>query len=246
MIKLKVIACDVLNREISYLSSQSKCFVDVTFMHQGLHSKPNKMAEILQKEIDEANKGFPYSHPDRPEDYDYIILMYGLCGNGTIGLSSSKVPLVIPRAHDCGTLLIGSKEGFKKYHEENARGFMYSPGWIERGFQPGAERFDALYKRYEKKYGSEKAAYLMELEHSFVKEYNSAVLVNWGILGNEEYYRGVTKISAKYFNWEYKEVKGSPNLLRNILNGELNYEEVLILPPKEKIAASFDDYILKY
>jgi hypothetical protein len=43
IIRLKVIACDVLNREISYLSSQSGCFIDVSFIHQGLHSTPDKL-----------------------------------------------------------------------------------------------------------------------------------------------------------------------------------------------------------
>ena len=50
MLKLKVIACDVMNREISYLASQSKHFVNVTFLNQGLHDTPDKLRELVEKE----------------------------------------------------------------------------------------------------------------------------------------------------------------------------------------------------
>lgn len=60
MLKLKVIACDVLNREISFLASQSKNYIDVTYLNQGLHNTPDKLREILQAEIDKVK--FPYNY----------------------------------------------------------------------------------------------------------------------------------------------------------------------------------------
>ena len=103
MLKLKVIACDVLRREISFLASRSPCYIDVTFLSQGLHVTPDKLRAMLGEEIEKADKGIHYSHYLGNEQYDFIILAYGLCDNSILNLSSSLTPLVIPRAHDCIT-----------------------------------------------------------------------------------------------------------------------------------------------
>ena len=42
--------------------------------------------------------------------YEAILFGYALCGNGLLGLTAFTVPLVIPRAHDCITLLLGSRQ----------------------------------------------------------------------------------------------------------------------------------------
>jgi len=145
LIRLKVIACDVLNREISFLSSQSRCYVDVSFIHQGLHSTPDKLRTFLQQEIDKANEEFQYNYHSTAPHYDFIILAYGLCSNGITGLKSGKIPLVVPRAHDCMTLLFGSKEKYKEYFDANPGTYWFSSGWIERSFQPSEQKYSVLY-----------------------------------------------------------------------------------------------------
>ena len=62
MLKLKVLACDVLRREVSYLASRSPCYVDVSFLSQGLHSTPDKLRVLLGDEIEKANEGISYKH----------------------------------------------------------------------------------------------------------------------------------------------------------------------------------------
>ena len=43
--------------------------------------------------------------------YEAILLGYGLCSNGLVGLTARSIPLVIP-VHDCITLFLGSKEQY--------------------------------------------------------------------------------------------------------------------------------------
>lgn len=50
--RLKLIACKALTRELSYLTAVSKNNVDITFMRQGYHNAPEVMREKLQAEID--------------------------------------------------------------------------------------------------------------------------------------------------------------------------------------------------
>ncbi|MCX7843410.1 MAG: DUF1638 domain-containing protein [Clostridia bacterium] len=244
MLRLKVIACDVLNREISYLGSQSECFIDVTFLHQGLHNTPDELRKMLQDEIDRANKGFSYNYYNTAPHYDYIILGYGLCSNGVAGLSSSTVPLVIPRGHDCITLLLGSKDSYKEHFEAHPGTYWFSSGWIERGWQPSELKYKTLYKEYCEKYGEDNAEFLMDMEQGWMKDYNSAALITWDCLGNKDRYRSFTEQSARFLNWNFIDLKGDHSLLQRILNGIFNEDEVLIVPPGRKVVQSFDDRII--
>ena len=71
------------------------------------------------------------------ETYDAILLAYGLCNYGVRGLHA-EVPLVLPRAHDCITLLLGSRQRYAEYFAVNPGTFYQSPGWIERDSDPTA------------------------------------------------------------------------------------------------------------
>lgn len=245
MLRLKVIACDVLNREVSYLGSLSQCYVDTTFLHQGLHNTPDKLRSMLQEEIDKVNEGFPYNYFNTVPHYDYIVLGYGLCSNGIAGITSEKIPLVIPRGHDCITLLLGSKEHYKEYFEQNPGTYWYTIGWTERSCQPGEDRYNRLFRDYVERYGEENAEFLMSMEQSWFTDYKNAAYINWGCLKTSAFCKEYTKKSAEFLNWTYSELEGDESLMKRLLNGEFNEDEVLIVPPGRKVAPSYNDEIIK-
>jgi hypothetical protein len=245
MLKLKVIACDVLRREISYLASKSPCYVDVSFLPQGLHSTPDKLKAILGEEIEKANDELSFRHFREKTYYDYIVLGYGLCDNSIVGLSSYGIPLVIPRAHDCITLLLGSKERYSELFGKCPGTYWYSRGWIECTLQPGEERYTRIRESYREKYGEENADYLMEMEQSWFKSYERAFFIDWQELGNSEYYRAYTKKCAEYLKWKYEEEKGNMLLMEKMISGIFNEDEVQIVPPGMLAAPSFDENIIK-
>ena len=77
-------------------------------MKAALHKNPQaELRPALQRVIDEVEAG--------EETYDAILLGFGLCSMGIVGLHSSKMPLVVPRAHDCITMLLGSRETYQKW-----------------------------------------------------------------------------------------------------------------------------------
>jgi len=56
--KCKLIACEVMFREICFLLSQTHNVVDVVFARKGLHDAGKKrMEEFLQAEIDKTDPG---------------------------------------------------------------------------------------------------------------------------------------------------------------------------------------------
>ena len=56
-----------------------------------------------------------------------------MCNNGIVGLTGRDKRLVVPRAHDCITLFLGSRERYLDYFQNNAGVFFETTGWIERG-----------------------------------------------------------------------------------------------------------------
>jgi hypothetical protein len=80
-----VIACSIMKEELLQFQSGGISFI---FMEQSLHRTPQKMGPLIQNEIDRADQ----------QDWDYIILGYGLCSNGILGIKSKRHSLVVEDA----------------------------------------------------------------------------------------------------------------------------------------------------
>jgi len=244
--RLKVIACKVLYREISLLSASSEHIIDVSYLRQGFHDTPAYLNELLQKEIDNIDRcedTYSYLPPDDERDFDAILLGYGLCSNAVVGLRSERYKLVIPRAHDCATLLLGSKERYKQLFDEASGGiYWYSAGWNENAVMPSRGRVEKLRVEYEEKYGEDNAEYLMEMEQNWLKEYKSCTFIDWPALHNDKQI-AFTKDCAAYLNWEYDQQMGDDGLMRAFLSGEWDEERFLVIEPGQRIAQSYDSGI---
>jgi hypothetical protein len=222
-----LIVCKVLQREAYHCAAKSTHRVDVVLMEQGLHDEPDRLRREVQTALQRTRdvQGRPY---------DASLLGYGLCSNGTVGLEA-EIPIVIPRAHDCITLLLGSKQRYQEYFDSHRGVYWYSPGWIEAGRQPGKERYETLLHEYTEKYGPDNAQYLMEVEQAWIKEYGWAVYVDWGLV-NSDAGQAYTRECARFLNWDYDELKGDSGLMQRFVDGLWSEEEFLIVPPGRRIA----------
>jgi hypothetical protein len=216
-----------MQREVYFCAARSKNVVDIVLMEQGLHDQPDKLRTQVQKALDNT-----CDIQGRP--YDASLLGYGLCSNGIAGLSA-KIPIVVPRGHDCITLLLGSKDKYKEYFDSHRGVYWYSPGWIESGKQPSRERYEKLLKEYKEKYGEDNARYLMEVEQKWIKEYNWATYIDWG-LANSDQYKEYTKRCAEFLGWNYDQLAGDPALMQRLVDGQWNESEFLVVKPGQKIA----------
>ena len=115
------------------------------WLEQGLHREPHRLNTLVRDEIAAAEA--------RNEPLDAILLGYGICSHGTVGITSSSYRIVVPRAHDCITLFLGSKE---RYLEEFSRApgtYWFTPGFISGGIQPGmSEKYAGIYHQFEENY----------------------------------------------------------------------------------------------
>ena len=88
--RLKLIACKSLSRELCYLSSLSQNNIDLTFVRQGYHNAPDVLRKNLQQEIDAVESGED-AHTNElggnketvtalnREDFEDILIFYVLC-----------------------------------------------------------------------------------------------------------------------------------------------------------------------
>ena len=113
---IKIIACHVFYRELSYIASMSDNVTSVTWLPQGLHNTPDLLQKALQEEIDKAeNSQSESSALYHNKAFDAIVLGYGLCSNGVIGLKSNKIPIIIPKTDDCIGVFLGSQKRYLDY-----------------------------------------------------------------------------------------------------------------------------------
>ncbi len=228
-----VVGCHVLWREICHLTALSENIFNFKFLKQGLHNTPDLLRKELQEAIDEVDDG----------GYDAILIAYGLCSNGIVGITPKKTRLVVMRGHDCITFLLGSKEKYKAYFDSHPGTYWYSPGWIDTSTQPGKERYEAVYQEYLEKYGEENAQYLMDMDQGWFREYSNAAYVDLGFFDAAKY-KEYTKECAEWLKWNYDELNGDSRLLTDFVNGNWNDEDFLVVEPGYKIVASNDLKIL--
>lgn len=243
----KLIGCKILEREISSLTFNCKNVIDITLIRQKFHDRPEKIREVVQNEIDQVDQNrHRYSNDTQINDFDAILLGYGLCSNAVIGLCSEKYPLVIPRAHDCITLFMGSKEAYAQYYKEHKGTFYYTPGFVELGGMSEEDKWRRRYQMYLARYkgNEEKARCVIEIEKSFTDNYQGLSYIKWNSLEFPEYEEEL-KQRAEKKGWKYEEIPGNNTLLKKMVDGEWEERDFLIVPPHHRVEPSYDEEIIK-
>lgn len=241
MKRFALIACAVLQRELSYEIALSENAVRAWWLRQGLHDTPDLLRQQLQNEIDHIED----EQEELPSDkkYDAILIGYGLCSNGVIGLRSRTLPLVIPRCDDCISLFLGSAERYRALFAEKPGTYWYNPGWIEHAFTPSEQSYEARFRDYEEKYGEDNAEYLMEAEREWVKNYQSCVYIESPVFHKPEYVAYAQRAATDY-GWDFSCERGEQRMLSALLSGDWN-EEFLHCPPGCTVEADYSEKKIK-
>lgn len=246
--KYRVVACGVFEPYIKALAAECPHELDVRILDAGLHSRPNDLRLMAQAEIDEAA---------RVGGFDAVVLLYGLCGRGTAGLEARNVPVVIPRAHDCITLFMGSDEEYKRQFASHPGTFYHTLGWIEKKINPKNREAVDLYANYAKlgyevhpdfarlqsRYGEENAKHILAFMDRWKKHYSRAAYIDMGFEGEDKYVN-FTRAMAEAFDWRHETIAGDPSLIKNVLFGDWTDSRVLVIPPGCTSVSTGDDRIL--
>ena len=246
---LRVIACEIAVREICFTAARSPNLVDIEFLTQGYHDTPRAGQAEIQKRIDAVPAG----------KYDAILLGYGLCGSILDGLTTTHTKLVIPRAHDCITLFLGSKERYQNCFSQSPGTYYFTSGWLEcvkrRGSKATPEEGSLLaagpglnltvsYQVWVQKYGEEQANYLMEEMSRWTAAYAKGTLIDFDFLSHLRLKEAVQQICGQK-KWQYSELPGDLGLFQKLLDGDWPDSAFLVVMPGQKVAASFEAGVIK-
>ena len=205
--KTKVIACATVVEEMTPLMP---AHIDVEVLDFGLHMVPNNLKRVLQESIDAAS-----------DEYDTVILGYGLCSMAVVGLHAKDCTLVVPKVDDCIAIFLGSGEAYTAQNKQEPGTYYLTKGWIEVS--------DTLLDEYQaivEKFGEEKADFVMG---QMLRHYKRLVYIDTGT-NHQEKYRSYTQKMANQFNLRFEEVKGSNALVRKMLYGPWDGDFVVARP----------------
>lgn len=240
---LKLISCDVLARLAYYCAAFSPHIVDIEFLPKGLHNEPATLRSALSERLAAIEPG----------TYDAILLGYGLCGNSLAGVTSTHTPLVLPRAHDCITLFLGSMDAYSRETRANPGTYWYTPDYIERGGTAGdvvalgatvGDNMEAVYAEYVEKYGKDNADYLMEVMGAWTQHYNRAAYIRTQEAAFPDLSEQVRAIAERR-NWTYEELAGSLILIRDLLEGRWDSDRFQVIQPGHSIEPTNDAAIVR-
>ena len=228
--RIHVVACGVLAIDIKRIGRELGFELSTTFLEGGLHSKPKLLKQKLQEAIDSVSA---------QDGCERIVIGYGLCGNGAVGLAARNVPLVIPRVHDCISLFLGSDKAYKREFAKYPGTYYISAGWYQEKVQPQSQKqcggsFIAdktvTHGELVKDYGEENAAAIKDFVNSWQKNYQRAAFINTSAPGMAKY-EAYAKEMATAYGWKYEYIEGNCQLLRDALQTTTTTDDILIVPP---------------
>jgi hypothetical protein len=238
--RLKLIGCEVLYREMCHACAHSPHQVDLEFLPKGLHDLGGKpMAAKIQEAVDRTQEGV----------YQAILLGYGLCGNGLDGLTARHTRLVLPRAHDCIALLMGSHARYQAYFESNPGTYYRSTGWLERGqgLQQLTHRttgFDESLDALVRQYGEDNGRYLYEEMTRYRAQYRKLTFIETGLEAGGEFIAEAAA-EAREKGWSFERLPGDLAWLGRLVQGVWTEAEFVVAEPGQRFTASFDNCVVK-
>lgn len=233
--KYRMISCEVFARPAYRAAAKSPHIVDIVFTPLRSHVDPHKLRREIQAAIDGAAEG-----------YDAILLGYGLCGNSTAGLKARGIPLVIPRAHDCCTIFLGSREAFLEYFGQTPSAQWSSVCYYERlgGWYTDCAagvitpEQAGYMEELVRQYGEDNARYIMEM---MTPKKDVGFLTFIEIEGFED--PGIRDSFIKHAKDAGKDTRfitGSTRLIDALVSGDWNDDEFLVVPPGAEIKPVYD------
>ena len=228
-----VIACAVLAVDMKHSAKKLGLDIDYKFLEAGLHNSPKLLKEKLQTAIDEVSAS---------NLYDRIIIGYGICGKGTIGIQARNIPLTIPKVHDCIAMFLGGDQAYKRQFKKYPGTYYLSAGWCEEKTDPVSQRkqwanfgeqklnFNDLVDEY----GKEAAEKTFDFLNSWQKNYQRAAFIETGAKQSSKYEKFAMEMAEEY-NWKYDKIKGSQALIKKMITADRSTSDILFVPPDHVI-----------
>ncbi len=216
-----IVTCESLTPEIKKVAPVG---MEIREIELGLHDIPSKLNQTLRSTLPQLEK---------EKDWDTVLLGFGLCSEGTVGLKTSRATLVLPRVDDCIALFLGSRESYLEQFERVPGTYYFTKGWLKDGFGPLA-----MYNgehNWTQKYSKEKAEWIAR---EMMKNYKRIAFIDTGAYDITPY-ETKAKETAQVFGLDYEKIPGSLGYLEQLLNGPWDRRFLVLEPGQEITRAMF-------
>ncbi|MFL0194699.1 DUF1638 domain-containing protein [Clostridium sp. WILCCON 0269] len=208
MMKIKVIACEVMKEEI--LSIEPLPHEEFEFISMDYHLYPKKLGRELQNIID---KSLGYSR---------IILAFGLCGGAARDLKATNCALTIPRVHDCISVFLAPDKGYVCDFEKEKGIFYLTCGWMIT-----EKSILSDHHRILEKYGEKKA---LSVLNRMYDSYKKVLFIHTDRPSQDEEVLQSKQI-ASLLNVKYEEIKGRIDFIKKIVRGPWDDKNFINIDP---------------
>lgn len=203
----------MLRDELEQAVRETGCDYPVTWLDAGLHNYPVKLRRDLQAAL------------DRVEGYQRVLMAYGFCGNSIADIRAGDFEVIIPKADDCLTILLGSRERRLEMSKGNGTYFL-TRSWLH-----GERNIRVEYQYSVEKYGEEHGR---EIFGMMFGHYRQLALLDDGCYPIREV-EGETQETADLLGLPWRTVPASNQRLRDLLTGPWPEEWFLHLKPGEAL-----------
>ena len=212
-----IIACQTIEREVNLALTETGADFSILLVDSGLHNYPDQLGKAIQDQIDKVDNA------------DTILMAFGFCGNGLLGIKSQNARLIIPRVDDCITLMLGSYTTRRKIQKEAGTYFL-TKGWLDY-----ERNIITEYEGCIVRYGRERALRVMK---TMLKHYRRLMVIDTKAYELDDVL-DTTKAFAEIIGLKHEQYLGSLRLLNKLISGPWDKEEFIILEPGHEL--TFDE-----
>lgn len=139
--KRLLLGCGTIQKELEEVIEQNGLELDVIWLESGLHAVPADLHIELQKHIDAA------------EEYDEVILGYGLCGKALLDITATHCDILYPRTDDCISAFMCENCREAELRRDS---FFLSRGWLTMKTSDSLiEQFNKVMEQYDEETAQE-------------------------------------------------------------------------------------------
>ncbi|WP_400260360.1 DUF1638 domain-containing protein [Candidatus Methanomassiliicoccus intestinalis] len=187
--RLGVVACDILKKEIEHLLGDDPDFVRKEYLEFSLHVYPEEMKAKILEVIDDVKK-----------EVDGILIGYAICQALENFTDELDIPAVMIEGVDCIEAVLGPEE-YKNEKKKCTGTWFSTPGWAETG-KEGLIKEMHLDAMADEGYPAD---FFLDV---IFESYSRCLYIDTGIEGNENY-QALSEKFAEELGFQHECRKGS-------------------------------------
>lgn len=212
-----VFCCNTLRDEVQKIIKVIGLNYPTVYLEGGFHNHPERMRSHINEILARETRGF-----------DRALMAMGHCGGVCRELDPIGCELIIPRADDCLSLLMGSMKRRQKASRQIATYFL-TAGWLRH-----TENLITSFERDCELFGSKQARVIYRI---MLKHYRRFGFIDTGTYDLELEKKKTAPLSS-ILNIQTESLAGDLSWLRRLLTGPWNPDEFLVLAPGKRLDQS--------